>query len=110
MKDRRHHPRVPVRYLSTFSAAPKKAGEVLVVDLSLGGCRVESALLVRPGMDLGFQISLPNQVAPFTVDRAEVRWARQREFGVSFRSLRPEEQERLRRLVSSARSGSAPLH
>lgn len=107
--ERRQYPRVPVCYLSRLSAEQNPAEVAVVLDLSVGGCRVHSTTKVHPGTEVRLQIALPSQLAPFAVERALVRWAREREFGVSFISLRPEERERLRRLVSSTRSGSAPL-
>ena len=102
--ERRQHRRVPVCYLSTFSTEKKTVGNAVVLDISLGGCRVHSIALVDPGTQVDLQIALPNQPVPFAVKRALVRWVREREFGVSFMSLRPEEQESLRRLISSARA------
>ena len=102
--ERRQHQRVPVCYLSTFSTEKKTVGNAVVLDISLGGCRVHSIALVDPGTQVDLQIALPNQPVPFAVKRALVRWARRREFGVSFMSLRPEEQESLRRLMLSARA------
>jgi len=100
MEERRKHPRAPVRYLGTFfSTMQRVAGEGLVLDLSLGGCRVESSRYVQPSTELTLRISLPNQVAPFAVDRAVVRWARGRQYGLSFVALPSEEQARLRRLL-----------
>lgn len=107
--ERRQHPRVPVCYLSRLSAAQNPAEVAVVLDLSMGGCRVHSTTKVRPDTEVYLQIALPNQLAPFAVERALVRWTREREFGVSFMSLRSEERERLRRLVSPVRSGLAPL-
>jgi len=111
MIERRQYPRVPVCYLSRLSGsgAQGPADDAVVLDLSVGGCRVHSTTQVHPGTEVYLQIALPNQLVPFAVERALVRWAREREFGVSFTSLRSEERESLRRLVSSARSGSAPL-
>jgi len=99
MEERRKHPRALVRYLGTFSTMQRVAGEGLVLDLSLGGCRVESSRYVQPRTELTLRISLPNQVAPFAVDRAVVRWARGRQYGLSFVALPSEEQARLRRLM-----------
>lgn len=101
MKDRRRHRRVPVHYLGTFSTMQRGAGEGIVVDLSLGGCRVESSRDVRLGTELALRISVPNQVIPLAVDRAVVRWGQGHQFGLCFMSLRPEEQTRLRGLVGS---------
>ena len=102
--ERRQHRRLPVCYLSTFSTEKKTVGNAVVLDISPGGCRVHSIALVDPGTQVDLQIALPNQPVPFAVKRALVQWVRQREFGVSFMSLRPEEQESLRRLILSARA------
>jgi len=100
MKERRKYPRAPVRYLGTFSTMQSVAGEGLVLDLSLGGCRVESSRYVQPRTELTLRISMPNQVAQFAVDRAVVRWARDRQYGLSFVAMPSEEQARLRRLMA----------
>src|SRR5437867_7992858 len=101
--ERRQYQRVPVCCLSKFSTEQKTVSDAVVLDLSLGGCRVHSIAPVLPGTQVGLQITLPNHPAPFVVKQALVRWARQREFGVSFMNLRPEDQEPLRRLILSAR-------
>ncbi|HKW85575.1 MAG TPA: PilZ domain-containing protein [Nitrospiraceae bacterium] len=103
--ERREHRRVPVCYLSTFSTDEKKTvSNAVVLDLSLGGCRVHSFALVDPGTQVDLQIALPNYPAPFVVKQARVRWAREREFGVSFIRLHPEDQKPLRRLMSLVRA------
>ena len=107
MKDRRRYPRVPVHYLGTFSTMQRGAGEGIVLDLSSGGCRVESSRDVKLGTELALRISLPNQVTPLAVDRAVVRWGHGHQFGLCFMSLRPEEQVRLRGLVGSPGPGAA---
>ncbi|MGH7227740.1 MAG: PilZ domain-containing protein [Nitrospiraceae bacterium] len=95
----RQHPRVRVRFRSSFSAPQMAAGEGLVQDLSLGGCRVESPTPVQPGTELELRIAVPQEMTPVAVERAVVRWARGREFGVAFLSLRPPEQDRLHDLA-----------
>ena len=105
--ERRQHRRLPVCYLSTFSTEKKTVGNAVVLDISLpeaSGLEVIERVLVDPGTQVDLQIALPNQPVPFAVKRALVQWVRQREFGVSFMSLRPEEQESLRRLILSARA------
>lgn len=75
------------------------AGEGLVQDLSLGGCRVESTTPVPLGTELELRIAVPQELTPVAVDRAVVRWATDREFGVAFLFLRSPEQQRLHDLV-----------
>lgn len=110
MVERRQHPRVPVCYLSRLSVGQSPSDDAVVLDISVGGCRVHSTTPVQAGSEVDLQIALPNQLAPFAVERALVRWAREKEFGVSFTSLRQDERECLRRLVSAAQPGSVALH
>lgn len=72
----------------------------MVQQISLKGCRVASATSVQPGTELELRIAVPGEVPALKVELAVVRWAREREFGLSFVALRPEEQERLARLLS----------
>ena len=70
-------------------------------DLSTGGCKVMSEASLYIGMYLGLEICPLGQEATLKVDQAAVRWARVEEFGLEFISMRPEEEERLRRFVST---------
>ena len=70
--ERRQHPRVPVCYLSRLSAAQNPAEVAVVLDLSMGGCRVHSTTKVRPDTEVYLQIALPNQLAPFAVNWSSV--------------------------------------
>lgn len=99
--ERREHPRYRVRYRSSFSAVTMVAGEGVLQELSLRGCRVASASSVQTGTELELRIAVPGEVLALKVDLAVVRWARDGEFGVSFVGLRPEEQERLARILST---------
>lgn len=101
--ERRQYQRVPVCFLSKFSTRQQTVPDAVILDISLGGCRVHSTAPVDPGTHLDLQIALPDQPAPLLVKQALVRWARKREFGVSFTSLRPEDQAPLHRLIASAR-------
>ncbi len=107
--ERRQQQRVPVCYLSTFSIEKKTVRNAVVLDLSVGGCRVHSTALVDPGTEVDLQIGLPNQPVPFIVTRALIRWAGQREFGVSFMSVRPGDHEPLLELIRSPYPFFAPL-
>ncbi len=70
-------------------------------DLSVGGCKVDTKASVYIGMYLPLRVYLPGQETPLKVDQAAVRWAKEQEFGLEFISMRPEEEERLRRFVST---------
>ena len=76
-------------------------GEGIVVNLSLGGCAVDSEQNVQEGKYLTLRIFIPDQDAPLVVDRAQVRWSAGRLFALEFLALQPQEQERLGRFVST---------
>ncbi len=102
--EHRRNPRFPVEFGSNFSGS-QLAGQGNVTDLSLGGCRIECSAKVRPGMQLGLEISLPDGEWPLQVDEATVRWAEGRQCGVEFARLRPDQHERLARLLEDLESG-----
>lgn len=94
----RENPRFDVQWPVSFSG-PGVAGGGLVSCVSVSGCTVVSEEPVTPGTFLSLHIHLPEQYVPLAIDVAEVRWATGTEFGVEFRTLRAQEQERLRRVV-----------
>ncbi len=73
-----------------------------VSDLSMGGCKVGCPTPVDTGTYLEMRIYIMDAPEfPLKVDQAVVRWAKEQEFGVEFISMRPEEEERLRRFVGT---------
>ncbi len=56
-------------------------------------------------MYLALQISLPGQEATLKIDQAAVRWAKGQEFGLEFLIIGSEEEERLRRFLSTLEAG-----
>lgn len=91
--------------LSTNSAA---TGEGRLLDLSLEGCRIESArpLPVNTYLSLRLQIS-PDEL-PILVDLAAVRWARGTNCGVHFLSVQPLQAGRLQTFLASAAPQKQP--
>ena len=101
--DARKFGRFAVQCSITFSG-DHIVGEGIVIDLSKRGCKatvVISSQSVRPGTYLKLRLYPPDQAAPIDVDWAEVRWAKGQEFGLEFLMMGWEEQERLRRFVST---------
>ncbi len=77
-----------------------------VTDLSMGGCKVGSPTPVDTGTHLELRIHFtPESKFPMKVDLAKVRWVMERAFGLEFVRMQPEEQDRLRRLVSTLETG-----
>ncbi len=79
-----------------------------VSNLSMGGCKVVSEASLYIGMYLALEICPLGQEATLKIDQAAVRWAREEEFGLEFISMRPEEEECLRRFVTALETG--PSH
>ena len=75
-------------------------------NLSTGGCKVASSTPADRGTYLELRIFLTHDPkSPMKVDLAAVRWAQEQEFGLEFITVRPEEQERLHRFVSTLETG-----
>jgi len=79
-------------------------GEGTVIDLSKRGWKatvVISSHSVRPGTYLKLRLYLHDQAPPVDVDSAAVRWAKGQEFGLEFLIMGSEQEERLRRFLST---------
>ncbi len=98
--EKRHHPRFPARFQSSFTSVNRISGEGEVVDLSLRGCRLECAQSVRPGSTISLRIHVLPDDPPLNVNEAIVRWVRAGTCGVEFTSLAPDEWARLQHSVT----------
>lgn len=103
--ERRRYGRVPVKYraLVHFISGHDTPGTLL--DLSLGGCRISSEEGAPVGSALEIRIYQEDEHEPIHVERAEVRWARDGEFGVEFMEVAVTDQERIRVLFESLAEG-----
>ena len=97
--EKRRFERFEVQLPLSFSGK-EIAGGGLVTGLSQKGCTVLSDEAVRPNTFLALHLQLPEQYMPLRVEVAEVRWAGASSFGLEFRHLRAEEQERLQRFMT----------
>lgn len=98
MLDRRKHLRIPVRLFLSFSGG-KIRGEGTVLDISMGGCVIESHASVHVDDIFYLQIVLENEQAPLEV-AAMVRSVSSR--GIAFKFLRSaQENQRLLAFVQS---------
>jgi tetratricopeptide (TPR) repeat protein len=97
--NKRQHARVAVRLRSQFTSKARiVAGEGELRDLSIGGCRVTSPVEVPIGAELECCIFPQDEVHPFTVEGATVRWSRPQEFGLAFTNIRPGVQRQIAQL------------
>ena len=92
---RRHTVQLPVKFKGDH------AGEGLLTDLSLGGCRIERTdthIERRAMLTLSLYPSL--EESPLTVDAAVVRWSSDLACGVEFLIIGSEAQQRLERYIA----------
>jgi len=71
----------------------ERAGGGLVVDVSLEGCCIRSAVPMHQGAYVRIRIDLIGET--LTGDLAVVRWSRKKEFGVELIRMAPDQQARL---------------
>ncbi len=76
-------------------------GEGTVLNLSMGGWKIETDQRVPKGQYLTLRVYLPGQDDPVSVDLAAVRWSYGRECGLEFIRMRPMEQDRLRQFIDT---------
>ena len=95
MEDRRTTPRFRVQFRTTVSGSTQPEGTGLMLDLSRGGCRLESPLLIMPGLSLELRIYVPGLEWPLMIDGADVQWVSEETAGLAFVQIREAEQQRL---------------
>ncbi len=98
--EQRKHLRHHVNFQGVYSDSSVQVREAIVLDLSLGGCRVASTIPMPPDTTIQLQIR-PQQVAPIYIPSAIVRWASGYAFGVQFSELPEHESKALTRLLWS---------
>ena len=84
--EHRKHQRYPVRFKSIFSTDQKHLEDCVVLDLSLGGCRLTSVVHVPSGIPIELHVR-PDQHAPIYIPSAVVRWTRESFFGLEFNAV-----------------------
>ncbi len=99
--DRRATPRLRVQFRTTFSSSMNKEGMGVMLDLSSGGCRVESPVSVEPGLLLELRIYAPNVEWPLMIEAANVQWVSGQTFGLAFFRIREAEQQRLGKVIEA---------
>lgn len=103
--DRRATPRLRVQFRTTFSNATKREGTGVMLDLSSGGCRVESPVPVEPGVLLELRIYAPDVKWPLMIEAANVQWVSGQTFGLAFFRITETEQQRLGQVIEDLMEG-----
>jgi hypothetical protein len=101
--DRRVTPRLPVRFRTTFSDFRRLGGVGAMLDLSLGGCRIESPVIVELGVSLELRIYAPDIEWPLIVNAASVQWVSGQTFGLAFFWITDAKKQRLGRIIDDLR-------
>ena len=100
MKDRRAMPRLRVQFRTTFLGSTKLEGMGIILDLSMGGCRIESPVTVVPGFSLELRIYAHDVEWPIMIEAASVQWVSGLMFGLAFVRLRETERQRLEQVIN----------
>ena len=97
--ERRNQPRFTTQFRSTFSGGPHEAnGRTL--DLSIGGCKIESGTVVGQGDRFECRLYIPDLDWPIMIDEATVRWVEEKTFGLAFTRISSGEQNKITAVIS----------
>ena len=99
-EDRRAMPRLRAQFRTTFSDSTKLEGTGIMLDLSTGGCRIESPVLMVPNVSLELRIHVPDLEWPLMIDAASVQWVSGQTFGLAFCRIMEPEHLRLGQVIS----------
>lgn len=97
--DRRVQPRFTTQFRSTFSGQ-REEGQGRTLDISIGGCKIESDTKVMQGAKLECRLHIPGLDWPLRIDEATVRWVDGNTFGIAFSRISPEELGKLKTILS----------
>ena len=98
--EKRQQPRFTSQFRSTFSGGQRE-GLGRTLDLSTGGCKIETDFPVVVGASFECRIYIPGLDWPLRIDEAQVRWVKAKAFGIQFTKLQPDEEAKLKRVIAS---------
>ncbi|HXV69746.1 MAG TPA: PilZ domain-containing protein [Nitrospira sp.] len=99
-KERRVQPRFTTQFRSTLSGTNEE-GQGRTLDISVGGCKIESDLRVVQGAKFECRLHVPGLDWPLRIEEATVRWVEGRTFGVGFTHITPEEFAKLKTVLTN---------
>lgn len=103
--DRRTTPRLRVQFRATFSASATLEGMGIMLDLSTGGCRIDSPVTVEAGVSLELRIYAPDIEWPLMIEAASVQWVSGHTFGLAFFRISEPERQRLGQVIDMLLEG-----
>jgi PilZ domain len=102
-QERRTQPRFTTQFRSTFSSIHQE-GQGRTLDISIGGCKIESDMPVRIGCTFECRLHVPGLDWPLRIDEATIRWVDTKTFGIAFTRLRSEERTKLETVLANLSS------
>ena len=100
-QDRRAPLRFKVQFRTAFCVPPTLDRTGSILDLSAGGCRVESSVSLMPGVSVELRIFVPGLEWPLMIEVATVQWISGQTFGLAFFQIRESERQRLEQVLRS---------
>jgi hypothetical protein len=77
------------------------AGEGLLLDLSVTGCRLQSNIALTPGNYLALHIEAPETETPLAIEVSIVRWSNAGQLGIEFVRYAHGHRERVTALIEA---------
>lgn len=97
--EKRQQPRFTSQFRSTFSGGQRE-GQGRTIDLSVGGCKIETDFPVVVGATVECRTYVPGLDWPLRIDEAQVRWVKAGTFGIQFTKIQPDEEAKLKRVIA----------
>ena len=101
VEEQRTEPRIAVHLQAIVSDSVEAEGTGVLLDLSQNGCRLESPLLMLPGLSVALRIAVPGFEWALMIDGADVQWADEDRAGLAFVRIRETERQRLNEVVAA---------
>ena len=98
--EKRQQPRFTSQFRSIFSGGQRE-GQGRTLDLSTGGCKIETDLPVVVGASFECRIYVHGLDWPLRIDEGQVRWVKANPFGIQFTKIQPDEEVKLKRVIDS---------
>ena len=95
-----------MQFRTAISGPAQLEGRGLLLDLSAGGCRLESPLTLEPGVALELRIYVSGLEWPLMIDGAHVQWVSGQIVGLAFFRISQPEQQRLDQVITNLRACS----
>ena len=99
-KEKRQQPRFTSQFRSTISGGQGE-GQGRTLDLSIGGCMIETDFPVVVGAAFECRIYVPGLDWPLRIDEAQVRWVKTNTFGIQFKKIQPDEEAKLKQVIAN---------